>query len=174
MSKVTLRAIEREDLQQLRDWRNQLLCEGTVRQWYLLNMDDQEAWFRHIQKHDEDIMFAVDASVEDSARLVGVVGLTHTDWVRRCSEISIFVGDEEARGHDVGTKALRCLCEYGFETVGMHRLWAEVFAHNTASIRLFEKANFVREGAMRERHFFQGKWIDSIIMSKLDREWALT
>lgn len=170
--RVTLRAIERSDLALLRDWRNELLVTGTVRQWHPLSMADQEAWFEAIQRREEHIMLAVTVTGE-APRPIGVVGLTYIDWIRRRAEISVYIGPESLRGEGYGRDALGALCDYGFGTVGMHRIYAEIFASNAPSIRLFESLGFVREGAMREHHFFAGKWIDSVMVGLLANEWRL-
>lgn len=165
---VVLRAIERSELGQLQKWRNALLPTGTIRQWYPLAMADQERWFDAVVLPRRDhIMLAV---AVDSV-LAGVVGLTYCDWISRRCEASIYVGDEKLRGHGVGEAALRLLLDFGFKTVGMHGIYADILAHNTASIALFKKVGFVPEGLHRETYFVDGKWIDSWSMRILDREW---
>jgi len=169
---IKLRAIEREDLPQLRDWRNGLLEQGTVRQWRYLNMVDQERWFAKISTLDShDIMLIVSAK---PARAIGVVGLTHTNWQKRYAEISIYIGDPEHRGKGYGEAALRALLDYGFGKVGLHRIFGEIYAHNEANIALFKKLGFQYEGCLRHRQFHAGKWIDSLIYSLLEGEWPVS
>jgi RimJ/RimL family protein N-acetyltransferase len=56
---------------------------------------------------------------------------------------------------------------YAFETLGLHRLAADIDPDNSASISLFLRAGFQREGLLR------GNWKthlgirDSVIMGKL-------
>src|SRR3990167_9264750 len=76
---IKLRAIEREDLPILRDWRNGLMEAGTVRQWRYLNLINQEKWLNEITAGNEHLMFAFYAE----SAILGVVGLTYVDWVRR-------------------------------------------------------------------------------------------
>ena len=165
---VRLRAIEHADLSALRDWRNEWYARSDrpLRQWFPLNMDDQEAWFARIQRRDKDIMFAVEATTT-----IGVVGLTGIDWVNQRAEASIYLHFDCPRRQGYGEAALRALCDYGFKTVNLHCVYAEIFDNNEASRRLFEKVGFTHEGFLRERYWIDGVWVHSRIMSLLSKEW---
>lgn len=166
---IKLRAIECEDLERLRDWRNALLETGVVRQWRYLNMNDQLRWFAEITAPDSrNLMLGV---CDSQGALIGVVGLTHLDWQKRCAEISIYIGDTEMRGKGYGEAALRALLDYGFGKVGLHRIFGEIYAHNEANVHLFEKVGFALEGRLRHRQFHKGQWIDSLVYGMLEGEW---
>lgn len=134
-------------------------------------MDDQESWYKSLDRTtqmfsiwDEDIM-------SSGAAMVGVCGLTHIDWKDRHAEVSIYVALEH-RGRGIAGKALTELCRWGFEEFNLHRLWAEIYSWNDASIRLFENAGFVREGVLRQ-HVWQGyEMADSYIYGLLRWEGA--
>ena len=49
--KVGLRAVEKEDLLVLRDWRNNPEFRKHFREVRELSLTDQEAWFKNLQKH---------------------------------------------------------------------------------------------------------------------------
>lgn len=165
--RVRFRAIEREDLVQLRDWRNQLM--DNFRQYRHLNTLNQEEWLRRITEGNEHIMMAVE---NYGGYLVGVVGMTYIDWVRRSAEASIYIARAYG-GKGYGKAALRSLIDYGFGELGFHRIWAEIFGFNEASIRLFISVGFRKEGVFRHGHFTDGKWSDSQVFSILEDEWRL-
>lgn len=181
---IRFRAIEPDDLPRLRDWRNEAIAHH--RQWRPLNMVNQREWLERVTHGTDQIMLAVEVPIvwergkpsrravageEPMGRtLVGVGGLTYVDWVRRRSEISVFIGATNQR-RGLGTAALRGLCAYGFDHLGLHRLYAEIYAYNAVSIRLFEKVGFRREGALREHMFHRGEWHDSYLYGLLAREW---
>jgi len=166
--KVTFRAIERDDLSRLRDWRNSPEIRARTREFRLLSMMDQERWFEGLHNDRHTIMFAV---LNGEGSLIGVVGLTYIDWKNRRAEVSIYVGEEGAQGKGYGYDALRTLLAYGFHTVNLHKLYAEIFAFNEPSIRLFEKAGFKRDGAKREDQFVDGKYWDTYVYSILASEF---
>lgn len=167
--KIRLRAIEADDLPQLRDWRNALLEAGTVRQWRYLNLREQQAWWERTTDGKEHIMLAVENGAD--WRLIGVAGLCYWDPVRQHAEASLYLGDARLRGLGFGEAMLTALCDYGFGKLALRRIWAEIFAGNEASLRLFEKVGFRREGTLREHAFHGGRWLDSHIYGLLAREW---
>lgn len=167
---VFFSAVEEGDLLQLRIWRDQLMEAGVVRETRYLNMIDQCRWLERVTGPDSrDRMMAVRLQLEGN-RLVGVVGLTGIDWVQRHAEVSIYVGDEDVRKAGVGEAALRKLCAYAFDQLGLHRLTAEIFGDNHASLTLFQKAGFIAEGLLREHRFWAGKWHDSVVFGLLAEE----
>jgi RimJ/RimL family protein N-acetyltransferase len=52
----------------------------------------------------------------------------------------------EVRGKGLGEPILVAGCTYGFDTLGLVRIRAEVKPENLASIKIFERAGFVPEG----------------------------
>ncbi|GIJ26983.1 hypothetical protein Vqi01_21450 [Micromonospora qiuiae] len=56
-----------------------------------------------------------------------------------------------ARGRGYATRTVRLLARWGFEHVGLARLWAGTLPENVASQRVLERAGFRREGLLRGR-----------------------
>ncbi|TGE21276.1 N-acetyltransferase [Hymenobacter aquaticus] len=70
-------------------------------------------------------------------------------------------------GQGLMTEALEAVVHYAFGLLGLHSLEAHVDPANAASIRLLEKQGFVREGYFRENCYFQGRFLDSAVYSRL-------
>lgn len=81
-------------------------------------------------------------------------------------EIGVIM-NPEATGRGLASKGLKLVLDYGFGPLNLHRIGADIDPDNNASISLFLRAGFQREGLLR------GNWKthlgirDSIIMSKL-------
>lgn len=159
---VNLRQIEQEDLKQLRDWRNLDELRQFFREYRLLNMVDQQKWFDYITTCSDVEMFGV--VVNDS--LIGICGLTHISWVNRTSEVSILLAPECQR-QGTGAQVLELLAHKAFNEFNLHRLWAEIYAFNTVSVRLFETAGYKREGVLHNHIFKNGTHHDSLIYGLL-------
>ncbi|MAW81307.1 MAG: GNAT family N-acetyltransferase [Parvularcula sp.] len=54
-----------------------------------------------------------------------------------------------AQGRGFATKALSEIIDYAFDNLGARRIFADVDDENAASIRLFERLGFQREGLLR-------------------------
>jgi RimJ/RimL family protein N-acetyltransferase len=69
------------------------------------------------------------------------------------------------------SEAARRLLRFGFEELGLRRVWADTDPRNAASIRLLEKLGMRREAHFRENVFVKGEWCDTLIYAILRREW---
>ncbi|NEL61369.1 GNAT family N-acetyltransferase, partial [Escherichia coli] len=63
--------------------------------------------------------------------------------------------------------ALTLVCDYGFNQLGLHRIAADIDPDNNASISLFLRVGFQREGILRQNWKTHIGRRDSVIMSKL-------
>jgi RimJ/RimL family protein N-acetyltransferase len=90
--------------------------------------------------------------------------------VHRSAELQIRIGDASARGRGLGSEAVRLLVEFGFRDLNLHRIWLRVFRSNTRALRTYAAAGFVKEGIMRDAAFIDGRFVDVVVMRKLDRE----
>ena len=77
---------------------------------------------------------------------------------------------EKYLGKGIMTEAVTQICEYVFEKSDIIRIYAEPFAHNTASCRVLEKAGFQYEGTLRSNAVKNGKVFDMKMYSLLKRE----
>jgi RimJ/RimL family protein N-acetyltransferase len=60
---------------------------------------------------------------------------------------------------------------FGFETLNLHRIEADVDPRNERSLRLLERLGFRREGHLRERYCINGERQDAVMMGLLRAEW---
>ena len=167
---VNLRALEKEDLENLRTWRNLKHVRKSTREYRLLNMINQKDWFESIHKNNppKDIMFGI---INKKNKLVGVTGLTYIDWKNRTSEISIYLSYPKWQKKPEAKNTLELIMQYGFDELNLNRLWVEIYGLMAENIELFEKMSFVKEGILREKIWRQKKWWDTFIYSKLAREY---
>ncbi len=104
------------------------------------------------------------AITEDGGEALGRIAL----FVQRTGvgEIGIIMAPS-ATGRGLASKALGLVVDHGFGALDLHRIAADIDPDNNASLSLFLRAGFQREGLLR------GNWKthlgvrDSIIMAKL-------
>ena len=65
----------------------------------------------------------------------------------------------------------RTLLRYGFEELGLHRIWCEIYGFDQAKQRLLPRLGFTLDGRHRETHWAEGAWHDSLFYGILDREF---
>tara|TARA_R110000744_G_scaffold143522_1_gene255473 strand:- start:1998 stop:2528 length:531 start_codon:yes stop_codon:yes gene_type:complete len=160
---ISLRPVMREELEQLRVWRNAPELRSRTREWRALSEEDQVQWFNRITLPSRtDHMF----SVVYKGMLVGVVGLCAWNTHDRNAEISFYIGDPVYRGRGIMKRSLLLLTGWGFNQ-GLHRIWAEVYDFNITSVKLLERIGFVCEGRQRHHAFRDGRFVDSVMMGLL-------
>lgn len=168
--RVRLREITPEDLDLLRRWRNACAEEGLFRaQYQPLTPPEQDQWYVQAQGSDRSrITLAVESNetVPPAPALAGSVSLASIDWRCRHAEVGILLGPPWRR-RGIGKAALAAICDYGFGALGLHRIWAEVFAYNEASVRLFEACDFAREGVWRDHQWWAGRWHDAWLYGRI-------
>ncbi len=106
-------------------------------------------------------------AIENAGALAGGIGLEPgPDVYRIDGELGYWVGKPH-RSRGVATRAVRAIVEYGFATLGLERIHAEVFAWNPASARVLEKCGFEREAVLRRRVIKEGEVIDTWLYARL-------
>jgi RimJ/RimL family protein N-acetyltransferase len=106
---------------------------------------------------------------EDDA-VVGDCTLFHLDAQCRRAEVGYSLA-ARAWGQGIVQEAVGELLRFGFETMDLNRVEADVDPRNTASTRSLERLGFVREGLLRERWIVEGEVSDSALYGLLQRDW---
>jgi len=169
-----LYAMEKDDLASIKDWRNAQM--NVLRQWRPLTDTNQEEWFASLSKDSSQIVFAIRIEIKGKLMLIGYTALVHVDHVNHRAEVSFLV--DPARAANKATyradmlSALALLCRYGFEELGLHKIYAETFAFRKDHVKILEEFGFKRDGVMRGHQLKGSKYHDSILHSILDEEWA--
>jgi ribosomal-protein-alanine N-acetyltransferase len=65
------------------------------------------------------------------------------------------------------TEAVRTVVRYGFDTMGLHRIYARTSTQNAPSLALLKKVGFIEEGILRQNDRRDGVWDDSALMAIL-------
>lgn len=91
---------------------------------------------------------------------VGSIGIFRKENIHRLTaELGYYVS-EPCWGRGLATGAIKEACKHVFEHTDIVRIFAEPFAHNTASCRVLEKAGFELEGQMRSNALKNGNILD--------------
>ncbi len=98
--------------------------------------------------------------------MIGTIGFWRIIKEHYRAEIGYLLHPDFQR-QGIMTEALAAAVDFGFQTMGLHSVEANVNPANIASIRLLESAGFVREAYFRENYFWNGEFLDSAIYSKL-------
>jgi RimJ/RimL family protein N-acetyltransferase len=101
-----------------------------------------------------------------SSEFLGLALLVRIDRDGRECEAGYLVAPH-ARGRGVAVRGLRLLTEWALTELELLRIELRIDAENVASIRVAERAGYVREGVLRSVHFKNGIRSDMAIYSRL-------
>jgi [ribosomal protein S5]-alanine N-acetyltransferase len=125
---------------------------------------DAETFIRSTRLEDPRLTFAIAHRDE----LCGVIGLVPgADVHRRGAEIGYWIG-EPFWGKGIATEAVHRITQYGFQELGLARIYTGVMAHNTGSIRVLGKNGYDFEGTFRKSIFKNGVLTDEHRFAKLN------
>jgi len=82
----------------------------------------------------------------------------------------VFIASEY-RGNKLCTPMIKKLLSIGFEDLGLRRIELKVFSFNSAGIRCYENAGFVKEGLLRKSQKVGDHYWDTVVMAILQEEW---
>jgi len=104
-------------------------------------------------------------AIEVNGEAIGGIGIElHTDVERVSAEIGYWLG-EAMWGRGIATEALKAVTAEAFKRFDITRLYALPFADHAASVRVLEKAGYVREGHLRRSAIKDGKVRDQLLFA---------
>jgi len=167
--KLSYRPITIEDLNLRQKWLNDpgvyRFLGFQVRQG--TNLEFHQKWFKKYfedEKSGERKIFIV----SDGEKPIGQVGLLDINKDDKNACLYIVIGEKEYRGKGLSQEILRFICNYGFNDLGLHKIYLEVHADNIAGVKAYEKFGFVEEGFFKENVFANGKYRDEIRMALIN------
>jgi RimJ/RimL family protein N-acetyltransferase len=128
--------------------------------------------YQHISERDgqTSAYFHLRTLLDD--QFIGFVVLHTIKWASQTADLAIAIGVPHYRGRGYGQEGLRLILNYAFSELNLHRVGLSVMEYNTAAIRAYERAGFVREGAKRQMVAREGQRHDLLLYSILREEWT--
>jgi RimJ/RimL family protein N-acetyltransferase len=165
--RVTLRAIERDDLPRYVQWLNEPAILAFFGPNLPMSLEQETQWYENMLNDGSVCNFAI----EFDSQHIGGAGLSNIDNRHRSAEVGLFIGVSDMWDKGLGGDTLRTLLRYGFEQHNLNRIYLRVFAENKRAVHLYEKLGFQHEGCWRQAEFRHGRYQDMLWMSILRQEW---
>ncbi len=107
---------------------------------------------------------------QEDSRLIGEVSLIWRSVPDQQGEVG-YIFHPDAHGRGYATEATRPLLAFGFEVMGLHRIYARCDARNGASAAVMGKLGMRQEAHFREHVQSKGRWEEEVICAVLESEW---
>lgn len=131
------------------------------------NLDDALAHIALINEtidKNEGINWAVTLKGDD--KVIGIMGYYRAKPEHFRAEIGYMISPG-FNGRGITTEAIAKLIEYGFRAMKLHSIEAVIDPDNIGSARVLEKNKFTKEAHLRQNEFYEGKFLDTVIYSRL-------
>jgi ribosomal-protein-alanine N-acetyltransferase len=165
--RLVLRRMEPEDAEAMLFLRSDPGTMQYLDREPLHTVGEAALFIRHITdalERNEGITWGM--SLPDDPQLIGTIGFWRLEKQHYRAEIGYLL-HPDFWGQGLVSEAISAVMNYGFDVMKLHSVEANVNPANQASVRVLQKAGFVQEAYFRENYFFQGRFLDSAIFSKL-------
>lgn len=131
------------------------------------SLDEAQVFINKINRsiaNNESLYWVL--SLKPEKELIGTICLWNIQKEHSRAEIG-FELLTEFRGNGFMHEAFAAVLDYGFQTMKLHSFEAVVNPANTASVKVLEKINFIREGYFKENTFYNESFQDTAVYSML-------
>jgi ribosomal-protein-alanine N-acetyltransferase len=118
-------------------------------------------------ENNEGINWAI--TFKNHSKLIGIIGHYRIKPEHYRAEIGYMILPEY-NGKGIVSEAIKEVVKYGFEVMQLHSIEAVIDPENYASAKVLEKNEFIKEAHFKENAFYEGRFLDSIIYSKLNKQ----
>lgn len=164
-----------EDKTKIMQWRNEQIYH--LRQTNRLTEQDQDSYFENVlskmfeQQQPNQILF----SFLENGECIGYGGLVHINWTDKNAEISFIMQTtlETKRFSEIWTGYLFLLEKVAFNDLKLHKVFTYAFDVREYLYAPLLKSGFSEEARLKEHCFFDNKFKDVLIHSKINQTLKL-
>lgn len=168
--KVSLRAIEAEDVELLYKWEND---EETWEVSHTLVPYSKYILAIYIKNSDKDIYETKQLRLmidSKEGKTVGAIDLFDYDPYHLRAGLGILIHSKEDHHKGYASAALGLIIDYCFEKLKFHQLYVNINIGNEASLKLFQKFGFEICGIKKEWLLTNSGWKDEYILQRINRK----
>ncbi len=165
--KITLRALEPDDIAFLYRWENDLAI------WEVSNTKtpfSRHILAQYIMESAKDIYETKQLRLiiqNEELKAVGAIDLFDFEPYHLRAGVGILVHSKADQNQGYATDSLFALSNYAFEVLGLKQLYANIANDNLNSIHLFEKAGFKKVGIKKDWIKTCSGWKDEGLFQKI-------
>ena len=161
--RLILRSFALDDVPGLQRWAGEKELTSTTSDSEIPQPGREDQWIRLRQDRfasGESIDFAIVHRKERS--VIGAIGLgVEYKKEKEIMQLGFWIG-KPYWNQGYCTEAAEAVLQYGFDVMGLHRIFSGHFASNPASGRVLQKIGMKYEGTLRESYNKLGKFEDVV------------
>lgn len=124
---------------------------------------------RWVSNYSSDSYFHWVIEWKETGELIGTINLGNMEKACQMSD-TCYMLSPKYWNRGIMTEVLAGVLDYAFDEIGLHRVQAEVFEENEASVAVLKKCDMTLEGVARKKYMKNGKYIDTALWAIIAEE----
>lgn len=172
MANITLRALTISDIDKTFSWHNdEEISEMYSGHPFPVNMEMERKWYDKILTSNFPVtVFGIEHNGD--SKLIGISLLKDLNMINRSAEFAIYIGDKAYRGKGYSKEATLETLRFGFNKLGLNRIFLRVLEDNLPAKKLYDSLNFSVEGILRSSVFKNNTYKNEVVMAILKEEFG--
>jgi ribosomal-protein-alanine N-acetyltransferase len=104
--------------------------------------------------------------LKETEEIIGTAMIFNFDKEANKAEVG-YVFDKDYWGKGYGAENVALITNFAFETLKLHKLYANVVDTNFGSARVLEKNGFMLEGRFKDHYYIEGKYYDGLFFGRV-------
>jgi len=167
--RLILRRVSTDDINEIFALRSNPETMKYIPRPLVTNEEEALAHFKMIDdkiETNEGINWAI--TLKGNNTMIGLIGHYRIKPEHYRAEVGYMILPEY-HGKGITTEAVQCVIAYGFNTMQLHSIEGVIDPENGASEKVLQKCGFVKEAHFKENEYFDGKFIDAVVYSILNK-----
>jgi RimJ/RimL family protein N-acetyltransferase len=167
--KITLRPFSLNDLETLLLWSNdKYLRMLSAMHPFPVTIEHNRQWMSQLMNDttNKNIYFA--AETNETKEFFGYFNLRDINLIHKHAFLGIIIGNLKMRGLGYGKEMMILGLDYGFNMLGLMKIYLDVLESNETAIRLYSSLGFVQEGEFINHYYYNGKWHNVFRLAKFN------
>ena len=167
--RLKLVALDKSHLPLRSDFINDTEVQSTLNFDYPTSLSKTEAWFSKVCLLSTRVELTI-IDIETEI-VIGFCGYINIDYKSSKAEHYIFIGNTDYWSKGYGSEAYKLLTNYGFQQLGLNRIYGYQLEGNTKAEKCTLKLGWNVEGLLRDDIFSHGEIKSRKVISMLRDEW---
>lgn len=147
---IVLKPLEQKNIENLRNLRNKEENRKCFIYQKEITKEEQENWYKKYSEKEEDVMFSAFLK-ENEEYPIGFAALYDIDKnSKKCEFGRIIVDKSKVTKKGIGYQITKCLCDIGFQDLGLDMIYLEVFSDNIPALKTYLKVGFVEKNRYKK------------------------
>lgn len=164
-----MRRLKSEDYTGMAEWMRQKEITMYFKEEFSDYTEEKIKTFIRSSFNDTNQHFAI---VNECDEYLGTVSLKNIDFKNENAEYAIVL--RKVALHTGAARAgTQDILDYGFQTLGLNRIYLNVLAKNQRAVRFYNRFGFSKEDICRKHVYKNGEWMDLECYSMLREKFLL-